>query len=117
MRRRGIVVAVLCLAVGASSPEGMAAKPVRSKRCASVNYGSGGGYYFYSSKRLRARGLSCRIARDIAKVRPDEVIGSGREPRRFRRFGFVCRGRQKGRTVPFTCKKRRALLTFSWTQK
>jgi|SRR4051794_27737664 hypothetical protein len=116
MRGRGIFVAALCAAVLAPGTV-HAAKPVKYRHCASVSYEAGGGYYFYASKKLRARGLPCRVARKIARVHPEDVAGSGREPRRFRRFGFVCRGRKQGRTVPFTCTKKRARLTFSWTEQ
>lgn len=106
------------LALAAAAPAGSEARTAtRAHRCARVDYEAGGGYYFYASTALRAKGVPCSLARRIAHVPPEDVIGSGTEPRRFRRFGFVCRGRKHGRTVPFTCTRKRARITFSWSAK
>ncbi len=116
MRRAGICVAVLCLlAVAPASVTARMSSPAR--KCARVDYEAGGGYYFYASTRIRAKGARCSLARRIAHVPPEDVIGSGSEPRRFHRFGFVCRGRKRGHTVPFTCTRKRARVTFAWTSK
>ena len=117
MGRQGIALLALALGTAAVMAPGAPAKAPAATHCAGLSYETGGGYYFYSSRKLRARGLPCRLARKIARVQPEDVVGSGREPRRFRRYGFVCRGRRSGRTVPFTCTKRGARLTFSWTEK
>jgi hypothetical protein len=116
MRRQGIALAVVSalalMPVGAP-----AASQSRPHRCANVSYDAGGGYYYYVSTKIRAKGLRCSLARRIAHVPPEDLIGRGSEPRRFRRFGFVCRGRKHGRSVPFTCKRKRAVITFTWTEK
>src|SRR3954447_6549061 len=117
MGRQGIALLALTLSTAAVVAPAAPAKAPAYKHCASVSYETGGGYYFYSSTKVRAKGMPGRLARKIARVHPEDVIGTGREPRRFRRYGFVCRGRQSGRTVPFTCTKKRARVTFSWTQK
>ena len=119
MRGRGIAVAIVCAVAAAVAPGTTAARSrtVHYRHCAGVSYQTGGGYYFYSSKKVRTHGVPCRLARKIARVHPEDVIGSGSEPRRFRRYGFVCRGRKSGRTVPFTCTRKRARVKFSWTAK
>ena len=117
MGRQGKALLALALSVAVVAPAGAPAKATRYRHCAGVSYQTGGGYYFYSSTKVRAKGMPCRLARKIAHVHPEDVIGTGREPRRFRRYGYICRGRKKGATVRFTCTKKRARETFSWTEK
>jgi len=117
MGRQGKALIALAISMVVVAPAGAPAKTTRYRHCAALSYGTGGGYYFYESKKVRAHGVPCRIGRKIARVHPEDVIGKGSEPRRFRRYGFVCRGRQTGRTVPFTCTKQRARVTFSWTKE
>src|SRR5690349_4918156 len=117
MGRQGKALIALTISLAVAVAPGAPARTTKYRNCAAVSYETGGGYYFYKSKRVRAHGVQCRLARKIARVHPEDVIGKGKEPRRFRRYGFVCRGRQSGRTVPFTCKSGTKRVKFRWTQQ
>jgi hypothetical protein len=113
MPRRGLIVAALSCTFFVPAPA--SAKP---RRCASVIYEAGGGYYVYEATKIRARHVKCSLARKVARVPPQSIAGSGSEPRRFRRKGFVCRGRREsGGAVPFRCEreKGRGTISFTWT--
>jgi len=111
MRRRGIVLGLLCLAAVVPTTAPATAR-TRVKKCARVDYSAGNGYYFYASTRIRARGVKCSLARTVARVKPDNG------GHRYRSHAFTCRAARKSTSVvAFTCTRKKARITFAWTTK
>ncbi|MDX6665111.1 MAG: hypothetical protein QOG68_1317 [Solirubrobacteraceae bacterium] len=107
------VLAALAVTLCATAPA-TARKP-STKPCAKVSYDTGNGYYFFRSSSIRARSVTCRVARRVAHVTPGSVTGSAAKGYRFTSNGFTCSGKSSHGHVPFSCRRgKTARVTFSW---
>jgi hypothetical protein len=105
--RRGLLAVLVPMLLAVPAAE---AKP---RKCASVEYTRESGYLVYGSSQIRAQRVTCSRARGLARPEP-----AAAKTRRFKRDGFTCRGtKRSGRSIAFTCTRKKMRVTFVWTQK
>lgn len=106
--RRGLLV--LLVPALLALPPAAEAKP---RKCASVEYTRESGYLVFGASKILARRVTCARARRLARPEP-----AAAKTRNYRLDGFRCRGvKRSGRSIDFTCRRKKMRVRFTWTQK